>query len=1294
MGAAENEPILASLGTKPLCVYHKEGLPPCSCDLPDQTLCPACPVAIGESSCDIEQDGPFAVLSGLGYTTQLTEPLKLVDAEQQGHLQVDCVALAQLRHRWDASKRRSSVDIRGSDQWSAIKNQEWLRYGVVRPLAEGFDAALLPQWHSAARLGNRVWFSTGNIEDGASSKFPCAPAALDADTLSSLFCDAAPGPLGRSILCGLGDCESTCGGTTAVHRISSLCSAGHSCYFPDTDELFGADGCDGREAIYHRLLRGRRELLRMAGYDVASPSFPGAPSNAFVGAYYVNLVTWALCSSNGLLQATSAVPVPRLEPNALLRSYRLPERSENGWNCLGRPWEFVGEGNDRLYASLRDGAGPGLEASAEESPVVWGGVATCYGQWEVTESSRDQTEVGRCPLALVNPTVIPGDIAAATSGGPNLLLLPEDQWRPIEEDSRTIIGQLRDVYDGEGKENWGAQNASFFDALELACHAVADDANGCPASLEEVPQIDSPAQLPKLERYLDCAADRLAERGATLMLSDLPRSVADDLRNQTISATYPAFRGELGETVAELRGSLEALPAAFAQMSTAIRSFSYAVRIARSQYSVKELEHKISLLQMASETSRNLAACAAASSPATSAGMNAGVTFNYGAAVAICADAGAQFVISMMKTDVVEDIGDHEKGQILDGAGMSFSDALDLLAEGARNLSAGYANVNRLLARLDGQRRKARRQVSRLMFLENDEVGREFAVNRVMRARMNSTLDRYKKARNNAIRLAWLARRAIEQRLGLSLNDIKTDMSLVDAPSTWADSVCDITGINYDELAEGTIDNYATQYVGDYVRQLENFVESYRLDFPFQDGQDIAVLSLKDDLLRLKVPCETEGYNELLWSADLTRPASATADGWEALCSDEGRCPMVQSHPSSPFLGDGLTAASGEQSARRPMGAVSAVRMTLGCAADLYDEQDYSCPVAETAGAGLAQVIEAARRGTYIVSWYERVEASNSPALVAIVTYDDGRKEAVLPDEFLPETQDLFLSTGWGRAAGLVYNAEEQDLEIRFEFRDAQADGGSLPSVVWAAPQVELLTPSFVDNEETVIPWPFFPTDDDFASEVGLCSDTDGSQFHHSGVWTYGCEYFCPDGFSGSCGDGPQDRALQRCYYQTEFALSLTEIEKGELIPSNSLALGNFNYRINSFGLNLVGRNLRDCSRSSSPASCESSGFLSYSLRHGPPYRVRNVWGDVYRAPLFVGNVEHAKALATERVLTNPMRPSTQAQLNQYTREEFRGRPLEGTYRLRIYDVDGLQWENLADVQIFLDYRYWTRFGG
>ncbi len=38
------------------------------------------------------------------------------------------------------------------------------------------------------------------------------------------------------------------------------------------------------------------------------------------------------------------------------------------------------------------------------------------------------------------------------------------------------------------------------------------------------------------------------------------------------------------------------------------------------------------------------------------------------------------------------------------------------------------------------------------------------------------------------------------------------------------------------------------------------------------------------------------------------------------------------------------------------------------------------------------------------------------------------------------------------------------------------------------------------------------------------------------------------------------------------------------------------------------------------------------------------------------------------------------------------GRVLSGRYRLRIWDDDVMAFDHMEDVQVLLDYHYWTRF--
>jgi hypothetical protein len=1335
VGADQDDKVVVTLGSKPTCVFHKPGLPPCSCaegDLPEGVSCPTCPAEeTGNSfpggsccpkgedgeipvSCPISADSPFASLAEIpGYEVRRAEPLFVVDDELYGSAggdPPDCLALARLRHRYGvrtSSTPRMRIDGEGGgDSTRSITNQEWLNLEYFASLAAGLKVNLQPAWHTSVGRGQRAWFGTGDIIAGANEGFPCQP--LSDEIAAELGCnDLSAGPLGRSLLCGFEGCNTSCG-TRFVNdqEVSPLCWADISCFIVNSN-LDGSGDCTGRETIYHRLWRARREILRLGGYDLMCKPWHlgGGYGGLFVNMDFDNQMTGKVWTAQNSVSIPSQNP--RFAGRDALVEYQLSAGTLDGisvdWEgeAVGLFKEWQNQLLVELWTAEAINGWSGYSFAPNDCAVVESGArAVCYhdyaGSEVSTEADNDDPNhspqvgaLGKCPYGILQ------NVSERLSYEGNA-----PAWFPDPWSSDTVLGRIRDAYRGEYHDD----DVAFMDALELACLASQEEGGACTEVPEELPTVVSPADFPMLERMIRCAAENMEKAAGSLVLVDVPRMVVQDLQKGAISPTYPAVRGTIGQDVAELRGSLELVSASVAEIGSALRGFSNALRTARSQFTIEELQQKIAGQETFSTVSKGIAACVAASSPSTSVsvgsgGVSASTSFNVGAALATCHDSNTQEAIAQMIESLRIESSNENQAIVMNGVALAYSQSLDLMANATHNLSEAYANVNRVLAKIDADRRNAQRQLSRVMFLGNDSVGREFAVNRVMRARMNTTLQRYKDARENAIRLAWLARRAVEQRLGFDLSELTTNMSLVRAPATWVDQVCDLSGHNYDGTAAtanadydglydrirtGQMENYASIYVGDYVRMLENVVESYRLDYPFQDGRDVAVLSLKNDFMKVYEPCEVPGHNLLFWSSDL-RPGVDSL-GWTAECSESGRCPAVLLSASSPFGGGTGSVTSLESTA---LGSVPGYRMTLGCLPENQEERGY-CQPGDANGAGLAQTVSEAEPGLYVVSWYEKA-IGTEPQLRAVVTGEDG-VELALPEN-LPEA-DGFLSFagGWGRTSAVFVNYRWQDLTVQFEFVEQPTLQEPEPTVLWAAPQFEFAG-SMVDTAEQVPPRPFFPTDADLSSEVLRCEDVDGSSFRSQGNWVYGCEYYCADSTGETCGQRPLERSLRRCYYETEFTIALPQIERGDLVPSGSIALGNFNYRIDSLALNLVGTNLRNCDGSGQPSTCDSSGFLPYSLRHGPPFRIRNYWGKVYASPLYIGNIEHAKALAAERFLTNPIGSSDQAALADYTREEFRGRPLEGTYRLRIYDVEGLDWSKLEDVQIALRYRYWTHFG-
>jgi hypothetical protein len=269
------------------------------------------------------------------------------------------------------------------------------------------------------------------------------------------------------------------------------------------------------------------------------------------------------------------------------------------------------------------------------------------------------------------------------------------------------------------------------------------------------------------------------------------------------------------------------------------------------------------------------------------------------------------------------ELSELEKQTILVEIKQRVLDKADAINEASVSLNETYGEIQSLLAQLNGVRAKARRAAAKALMLETDGMGRQYHVNTTMRATMNTLKVRYERARDAAVRLAHLARRAIEQKLALDLSKVTTDIGPVQAPSEWIDSVCTLSGINYDEIrnvestnndagesASGSVvvdengRHYADAYVGEYVSKLEQLVEAYRSKYPFGDGPDTMVVSLRDELLGITKTCDVTGPNLLF---DTER---GVGEHWYTEC-DAASCLAARAVSSGPFQCSGLTNSEG-----------------------------------------------------------------------------------------------------------------------------------------------------------------------------------------------------------------------------------------------------------------------------------------------------------------------------------------------------------------------------------------------
>jgi hypothetical protein len=844
----------------------------------------------------------------------------------------------------------------------------------------------------------------------------------------------------------------------------------------------------------------------------------------------------------------------------------------------------------------------------------------------------------------------------------------------------------------------GLTERDMLDAMELACEVARTDTPGLVASdCAPAPGASALQDVDGVERFLRCTANGIRSRAEREVFIDMPVVVKQALLpGSQLEGELEAAAGDFAAALISFRNQellLQSTLAAFAEDMKRLR-----IQL-RQQQIAAELVNLNKLSTIANQTAACLSGVASTAKPenlvfgAWGAGISAAV---------VCANSAAQIGIALQTAGLQNENVQLEGDLTWVEYESKFRGYGETLQAAAIKLAADGASMRAALARIADKREAGRRELSKAMMLGTDSAGRHFAVNTVIRRRYNTLAVRYQRAWQDAIKLAWIARRAIEQRLGLPFNDMHDDMLLVEAPATWADELCTISGIDYTRIRQENgldADDFADQYLGDYVNKLEMVVSSYEHDYPFHDGKDTAVISLRDDVTSARRTCDVPAPNLLAYSSHLemtSDPETSTIVSYEANPDDTVPPPPIASAErlwTQRGCGGAVPCATievldGAVVANRPITTASATGGEVLAHRISFPLVDGSTPPdgpVSSYNAGsvlgnqfLGQDVVLAP-GYYRLSWYARVTAS-APAMVAALVAADGDTLSRHPVASVPG------NNGWNRyfttyrvnASGVytagVRPATTQGAVVEVAALMLEDVTERLPGT----PEVTTIDPA------TLRPVQYVATTRPGITQAAVCEDTRGDVFRTR--FTRGCARLCPAGY-GTCADGP----LQ-CYWELPFDVNLEAIEGGRTLAQTGFAYGNYNYRVERFAINVVGTGIKDCSGSKLPTTCQANASVPFSLDHIGPFTVRNHKGEVFSAPLFEGRVEHGRGLAAERYLTNPISSADRALIEPYSHHELSGRPLTGRYRLRIWDADGVAFPHIEDVQVILDYRYWTRF--
>ncbi|HEY8088674.1 MAG TPA: hypothetical protein VIF09_12535, partial [Polyangiaceae bacterium] len=303
-------------------------------------------------------------------------------------------------------------------------------------------------------------------------------------------------------------------------------------------------------------------------------------------------------------------------------------------------------------------------------------------------------------------------------------------------------------------------------------------------------------------------------------------------------------------------------------------------------------------------------------------------------------------------------------------------------------------------------------------------------VDTVLRRQSSATLQRYQAALTNAKALAYMARRAIEERIGVPLDSITQQVGPVDAPASWADSICSLQGVNYASLSTATpgnvdgggiggaldqraISQFADAWVGDYVAKLQNFVTYYNVQYPSHQGEDDAVLSLRFDLLGPTAQCMTQAPNLLTNAGDLSQfspsswqlgPCNGQAQKCLAVIGGYGLPPPQ----SGPWGAQGMGADAGALSSENSSGVtwLLDVPVPIVDAGAPSEAGDAGADGAGADGGGadagssglpnnlVVQEVPLAA-GSYVLSWWDQARDANGNIVWAGGITQDGGTTAV-----------------------------------------------------------------------------------------------------------------------------------------------------------------------------------------------------------------------------------------------------------------------------------------------------------
>lgn len=1030
------------------------------------------------------------------------------------------------------------------------------------------------------------------------------------------------------------------------------------------------------------------------GNEIGGVSFAGAsgPSwNTFANANAgFEVPAWlALVDGNAGGYAAAQINVP-----ALVSGTATNQTFHNQLTAAAKGLDGVACTDFHGMVAGRDQGWLALEAARHSHGAAnapeYCGMATCFTATSQGDSLSSDGIAHSSTSYQVCPDV------GFTPGGAEMPVLPA--WCDIGGYSISSLpfGQLSYWYTNSYPTRGACgATANLLQTVALGCHL--QYAKLPIAVLDAPPEIDSVEKISALGVWLGAESKRVAQLTGKLYLLGVPGRVVDDFKKGTVGTGE--LKGEHGSQVLAFEQQTQALFQSWIQVAKDFALLRDAVQAANLQIQAADIKAGLQNLELARQSlsihEATMKAYVQALGGALGVIQGAASGGNVLGGASDIADAAITANYAAQQLAVLNEIKVLEKNDAANAVAQALNDLNKNTQTAYSDLATAISTIRAsTAAALDVGQQLAYSRDSAAYEAAKATPGQDFVtidgqvvglpVNAVLNRQYSMTGARYKQAFDDAKYSACLARLSIEQRLGVRLDSIKTQVGALKAPFGWADELNSATGIDYKAFActpssMSTCNSSETgaglgkNFIGDYVAKLGDFVDYYNVDYPFHEGEDSVVISLAQDVLGGARACTRLSNNLLCNSSDLTTgipgfPGKEGAGQWHVTGGDGVKSLTVYPQKQLASPNDGPDQIPG------PPAKADAKLKTVSW---LRESLDSTVSQTTPEPPNFVYQTVSLSPGSYVFSWWAQSRDANGGLVVGPQAYtasvfDASWTPVASRGANAPEPGD---GTNWGARTSLAVSISVAG-DYRVGFSAAAGDPGSLAVALVQLEQVPSINASAGPYEGTG------PNREVLVSG-GQCYASPGdvrAAFEHVQVGS-GWAYRLKSSMIIALASELKNAA----------GVPLAQDDKSTGGLGAKFAQGNYNYRHEGLVLNLVGTGVHDCAIPS--PSCYASGFEEYSVTHvatavpiSNPVDGNEVFDFETQA------ISHAKALSAEKYLTIPLASSDNALISQPGLEkvELQGRPVNGEYGLLIHDSPSLRWDRLEDVQILVRYRYWA----